>query len=133
METITDNAPTAQDTATPLGVGISKVIEINVREWFDKVNGNSYWSAHVFITESTDKIPTGYVFTFQYGYGDHSRAVVLNELSKLGEISGNNYQTLRDSGVMVIHHKRDSRKRELMFDKDINGMRKVAPSVYCSH
>lgn len=46
-----------------------KTIDINGLEWFDKINGNSYFSARVIIdyklpTEKTVLVP------FQYGYGD---------------------------------------------------------------
>lgn len=46
-----------------------KTIDIKGKDWFDKMNGNSYFSAIVTInfgtkTEKTIKLP------FQYGYGD---------------------------------------------------------------
>lgn len=43
-----------------------KNITINAKEWFDRVNGNSYFSARI----SIDGEPAG-VLPFQYGYGDH--------------------------------------------------------------
>ena len=45
-------------------------------EYFDKVNGNSYWSCRV---ENIDLDRT-YVFPFQYGYGDQSEYVVKKAL-----------------------------------------------------
>ena len=47
-----------------------KTIDINAKEWFDKVNGNSYFSGEIVLnfgmkTEKTLFMP------FQYGYGDH--------------------------------------------------------------
>ncbi len=47
------------------------------KEWFDKVNGNSYWSARVEDIE-TD---ITYVFPFQYGYGDQSLQEVMKALN----------------------------------------------------
>jgi len=46
-----------------------KTIDINAKEWFDKVNGNSYFSGSIVInfgmkSEKTMSMP------FQYGYGD---------------------------------------------------------------
>lgn len=39
---------------------------IHAREWFDKVNGNSYFSATIEVDgQPVHKLP------FQYGYGDH--------------------------------------------------------------
>ena len=43
-----------------------KAIEIHAREWFDKANGNSYFSARIY----ADKEQIG-ILPFQYGYGDH--------------------------------------------------------------
>lgn len=61
-------------------------IDIQAREWFDKVNGNSYFSAIVTInygmeSEMEIKIP------FQYGYGDHYLDVA--------------YRTLQNEGIIV--------------------------------
>jgi len=41
-------------------------INIQAREWFDKANGNSYFSATIEMDgETVGELP------FQYGYGDH--------------------------------------------------------------
>ena len=44
-----------------------KTIDINAREWFDKVNGNSYFSAQVVVNYGyeSEKI---FILPFQYGY-----------------------------------------------------------------
>ena len=47
-----------------------KTIDVNAKEWFDRVNGNSYFAGTVTInygmkSEKTLRMP------FQYGYGDH--------------------------------------------------------------
>lgn len=49
---------------------INKSLFIEGREWFDKVNGNSYFSARVWV----DGEIVG-VLPFQYGYGDHYKSV----------------------------------------------------------
>lgn len=46
-----------------------KTIDINVLEWFDKVNGNSYFAGNIVIDykmDSEKNIP----LVFQYGYGN---------------------------------------------------------------
>jgi hypothetical protein len=58
-----------------------KTIDVNAKEWFDKVNGNSYFAGTVTInyglkTEKTFKMP------FQYGYGDQSRYSAFDLLKK---------------------------------------------------
>jgi len=45
-----------------------KTIDMNVREWFDKVNGNSYFSAKLTINYGMPD-SRAYVIPFQYGCG----------------------------------------------------------------
>ena len=54
-----------------------KTIEIKANEWFDKVNGNSYFSAIVWIN---DKIRLEIPFT--YGYGEHYKDIAYKEIKK---------------------------------------------------
>jgi hypothetical protein len=56
-----------------------KTIDIQSKEWFDKVNGNSYFSAIItlnfgLIDQKTINVP------FQYGYGDYYIDSALNQL-----------------------------------------------------
>lgn len=58
-----------------------KTIDVNCKEWFDKVNGNSYFSGEVIVnagknTERTIKLP------FQYGYGDFYRYQAFEAVKK---------------------------------------------------
>lgn len=60
-----------------------KTIDISAKEYWDKQNGNSYWSAQVTIdfglpTEKTIYVP------FQYGYGDSYVVKSLEQLEKDG-------------------------------------------------
>ncbi len=59
-----------------------KTIDINAKEWHDKINGNSYFSSDVILNygmhnEETIKVP------FQYGYGEHYVYQSLREIQKL--------------------------------------------------
>ena len=59
-----------------------KTIDINAKEWHDKINGNSYFSSDVILnygmnSQETIKVP------FQYGYGDHYLYQSLREIQKL--------------------------------------------------
>ena len=61
-----------------------KVIEIKsmfieCREWFDKVNGNSYFSARVWVNGGQVAI-----LPFQYGYGDQFIYEAQKKLTELG-------------------------------------------------
>lgn len=69
--------------ANQVSKNIVKTIEIVSYEWFDKVNGNSYFACEVFINygfKSYQKI----IIPFQYGYGDHFKYEAFKELERLG-------------------------------------------------
>lgn len=58
-----------------------KTIDVNAFEWFDKINGNSYFSAVVDINYKLKdwvclKLP------FQYGYGEHYKDMAFEEIKK---------------------------------------------------
>ena len=47
-----------------------KTIDINAKEWRDKINGNSYFSARVIINYKL-KDEISFILPFQYGYDNH--------------------------------------------------------------
>lgn len=60
-----------------------KTIDIQAKEWFDRVNGNSYFSAIVTLNfglegEKQINIP------FQYGYGDHYITIAFDQMETDG-------------------------------------------------
>lgn len=68
-----------------------KTIDINAKEWFDKVNGNSYFSAVVSLNYGMDESEQIFL-PFQYGYGSHYVDMAAEELDKLGYISLEKYE-----------------------------------------
>ena len=58
---------------------IQKSLFIEGREWFDKVNGNSYFSARIWVDGGQVAI-----LTFQYGYGDQYLYEAQKKLLELG-------------------------------------------------
>lgn len=80
-----------------------KTLDIQAKEWFDKINGNSYFSALITIdfgmdSEKSIKIP------FQYGYDNQYLCASLNELRTLGFIDIDNFTPLyrycNDKGIV---------------------------------
>lgn len=55
------------------------ILEINAKEWFDRTNGNSYFSARITLDDRQIAI-----LPFQYGYGSHYLDMALQELVKIG-------------------------------------------------
>jgi len=60
-----------------------KTIDIIAREWFDRVNGNSYFSAQITLNYGM-KDATLIKVPFQYGYGTHYETVCKSTLIKKG-------------------------------------------------
>lgn len=60
-----------------------ETIDVNALEWFDKVNGNSYFAAIITLDYGTDQAQT-IKLPFQYGYGSHYIDMAKQELFKLG-------------------------------------------------
>jgi len=58
-----------------------KTIDIQAKEWFDKVNGNSYFSATICINYGL-KGQTHLELPFQYGYGDHYKHKAFKSIQK---------------------------------------------------
>ena len=60
-----------------------KTIDLTAKEWWDKVNGNSYFSAQATINFGMPDEKTVYI-PFQYGYGDHYHTVAAHQLQTDG-------------------------------------------------
>ncbi len=71
-------------TASAIGTDI-KSITVVAGEWFDKVNGNSYFAGKVLVNGDL-----AFNMPFQYGYGSHFEYVAMQELVKHGYTKGLN-------------------------------------------
>ena len=96
-----------------------KTIDVNVKEWFDRIGGNSYFAGTVTINfgmENEKQI----VLPYQYGYGDHYRDMAYEELQKQGIIPLQDswkmpyWSFYRDNNIIARHYKQEKcLKREL--------------------
>lgn len=62
-----------------------RTIDVNAKEWFDRVNGNSYFAGSVTINFGLPSAVT-INMPFQYGYGDQYRYEAFETLVKKGFI-----------------------------------------------
>ena len=88
-------------------MGYKNIIEVWGKEWFDRVNGNSYFSAKVFLND--ELIAT---LPFQYGYGDHyedmAKQAITGRLEKMGITVGEYDRLFRicsENDIKLISHK----------------------------
>ena len=95
-----------------------KTIDVNAKEWFDRVNGNSYFSADITVNFGM-KTEKHFTLPFQYGYGNHYEHQAFKELQKQGLVKPEDERTsywgyYRDHGIIYRHSKRENcLKREL--------------------
>ena len=95
-----------------------KTLDINFKEWFDKVNGNSYCAGEVVIDYGMDSEKT-FNCPFEYGYGNYyeqraEQCLRENGILKqdIGGLHLNYY--CRDHGIIVRSNiQRGCLKREL--------------------
>jgi len=93
-----------------------KTIDINAKEWFDKVNGNSYFSCEIVINyrlkdQVTLKLP------FQYGYGEQYEYEALKKIKEELKIKSDIASMWRfcDENKIVLR----SNKQENCLKKDL--------------
>ena len=99
-----------------------KTLDINAKEWFDKVNGNSYFSGTITIDYGMVS-EKNYSMPFQYGYGDHYKDMAMQKLIAEKEIDikrhdNGTYQTLwsycKEKNIILRTNKQEGcLKREL--------------------
>lgn len=94
-------------------MGKVKTIDIQAKEWFDKVNGNSYFAGEITVNFGL-KDEQRFVMPFQYGYGDSYLQNAKSILLKKGLIDTISSYELRESGIIVNSSiKRNCLKRDL--------------------
>lgn len=100
-----------------------KTIDISANEWFDKVNGNSYFSAVVTIDYKLPEEKRIYL-GFQYGYGNQNESEAMAQLVERGFIKAERYKSgglpslwrwCDENKVILRTNKHEGcKKRELM-------------------
>lgn len=95
-----------------------RTLDINAKEWFDRVNGNSYFSAIITIDYGTKK-EKSYKLPFQYGYGEHYQDMAF-ELLKNKNLVDKVHSTLSlwrycaERKIILRTHKQENcKKRDL--------------------
>lgn len=93
-----------------------KTIDINAKEWQDKINGNSYFSGLVIIDYGM-KSEEVFLMPFQYGYGSQFEQEAKAILTYSNKISPQ-YETLysyckRENIILRSNIIRGCKKREL--------------------
>lgn len=86
------------------------MITIQTKEWFDKENGNTYFSSEVYL--GSDLV---LVLPFQYGYNG-ARQAIENKIAKYFGVSAERWEVrdmLRKNGIELSETKTRALKREL--------------------
>lgn len=95
-----------------------KTIDVEALEWFDRVNGNSYFAGIVTVNFGM-KGEKRLIIPFQYGYGDHYKDVAMRVLQDAGYIDKSESDPLWrycESNKIILRCSKheNCKKRELM-------------------
>tara|TARA_Y100001938_G_C7769267_1_gene272429 strand:- start:6 stop:359 length:354 start_codon:yes stop_codon:yes gene_type:complete len=93
-----------------------KTININAKEWFDKINGNSYFSGYVIVNRHM-KSENVFLMRFQYGYGDQYIYEAIKMISKYYNLEKiySPTQYFRDNNINLNYKiKENCNKKELL-------------------
>jgi len=87
-----------------------KTIDLKAKEWFDKVNGNSYFSAQATINFGMEDEKTVFI-PFQYGYGDHYLTIAASQLQTDGLLPHDTIYSFtrwcRENGIVLRYSKQE--------------------------
>ena len=91
-----------------------KTIDIQAKEWFDKVNGNSYFAANVTLNFGMSD-EEGFILPFQYGYGQMYEQMTVQKLKQMGLMAEmDHFFDLRERGIIIRSNKQENcKQREL--------------------
>lgn len=70
-----------------------KTIDIQAKEWFDKVNGNSYFAGEITLNFGMKSVQK-YYMPYQYGYGSHYIDMAKEQLNEMGLIKAGKMEAL---------------------------------------
>ena len=85
-------------------------IDINALEWFDKINGNSYFAGEILINYGMPNCQR-LVMPYQYGYGDSYINEAIQTVKQLGLVPNVSNYELRDMGIIIRNHKKTNCKK----------------------
>ena len=93
-----------------------KTIDIQAKEWFDKVNGNSYFAGTITLNYGTETEET-FFLPFQYGYGssyEHEAKAILTLFNKISPDYESLYNYCKRVGIILRKNiQRNCLKRDL--------------------
>jgi len=93
-------------------------VDVQVKEWFDKVNGNSYFGGIVTVNFGR-KTAKQFPIPFQYGYGDSFRYKAVEVLQKnkvlKNEDNKSYWNIYNDLNIIARHNKQENcRKKDVL-------------------
>lgn len=94
-----------------------KSINIICREWFDKANGNSYFSAKIHVNAGLED-EQEFILPFGYGYGEQFLTNSAKKLQEEGFLPADEKYIMlprycRENGIVLTYKKYESLKRDM--------------------
>ena len=84
-----------------------KTIDINAKQWFDKINGNSYFSSQITLNYS---LPTqiNIKLPFDYGYGSYYEHSSIQKLIELGYLPKDSEYNYFKNNKIILRSRKES-------------------------
>jgi len=98
-----------------------KTVDVKVKEYYDKVNGNSYFGGEI-VTNYGTKGAKFYKIPFQYGYGEHYKDIACKILEDNKAINKRDNPMLSyhrhyaNLGITDRHYKEENVKESEVMD-----------------
>lgn len=93
-----------------------KTIDVTAKEWFDKVNGNSYFTGRITVNYGLPD-ERGFILPFQYGYGSQYEYSALDMICNKTDLisQGSLSRTCREYGIILRRNLYENcRKRDVL-------------------
>lgn len=102
---------------TDLNVSEIKTLDFSAKEWLDKVNGNSYFSAKICVNFGLDN-EQNFFLPRQYGYGETYKDECFKKVCEAYNIETKEryFNFCRNNDIVLRYNKRENcHKRDLNF------------------
>ena len=103
--------------ATDLNLSEIKTLDFSAKEWFDKANGNSYFSAKICVNFGLDS-EQNFSLPMQYGYGETYKDECFNKVCEAYNIETKEsyFSFCRMNNIILRYNKRENcLKKELNY------------------
>lgn len=107
-----------------------KTIDIQAKEWFDRINGNSYFDCLVTFNFGLPS-QRQFMCPFQYGYGNQYEHAATEVIKAIFRVMPGTLSDLRKAGIIIRTSKKENCKKRDLFNPTAKEMRGKKYYPFC--